>query len=98
LQDIALSLEAEGPIWFAEAGIYIAKAEDPDRFAEYRARIKGCRTVAKQVAELREQSLAGAMNGQPRPHSIAYCCGAKHARQKFWIEPCGDIELHGLYE
>jgi hypothetical protein len=40
-----------------------------------------------------EQSLAGAMNGQMRPHPIAYCCGAKHARQKFWIEPCGDVEL-----
>ena len=24
---------------------------------------------------------------------MPYVCGCRHARQKFWIEPCGDIEL-----
>jgi len=88
------SLEDEGPVWFADAGIYITRAEDPESFEQYQARIKGCQTIAQQVASLPEQSLAGAMNGQPRPHPIAYCCGCKHARQKFWIEPWGDIVLN----
>jgi hypothetical protein len=87
------SLAKEGPIWFAESGIYIARADDPETFEQYRARTKPCLTIAQQVAACAEQSLAGAMNGQMRPHPIAYCCGAKHARQKFWIEPCGDVEL-----
>ncbi len=87
------ALDAEGPIWFAEQGIYIAHADDPTTFAHYRARIVGSQTVAQQVAALPEQSLAGAMHGQPRPHPIAYCFGCKHARQKFWVEPCGDLRL-----
>ncbi len=87
------ALESEGPIWFAEAGIYITRADDPETFAQYHARIQGRRTIAQQVSARPEQSLAGAMNGQPRPHPIPYCFGCTHARQKFWIEPCGDLQL-----
>ncbi len=87
------ALEAEGPIWYAEAGVYIALADDATTYEQYRARIAGSRTIAQQVAERPEQSLAGAMNGQPRPHPIPYCFGCKHARQKFWVEPCGDLQL-----
>ncbi|MBN1935521.1 MAG: hypothetical protein JW934_12710 [Anaerolineae bacterium] len=87
------ALEAEGPIWFAEAGIYVVLADDTKTFPHYYAHIAGCQTVARQVSARPEQSLAGAMNGQPRPHPIAYCFGCKHARQKFWIEPCGDLRL-----
>jgi hypothetical protein len=101
------SLEAQGPIWFPEAGIYITLGSDPETLPvgpptvavgpptaeQYRARIAGSRTIAQQVVERPEQSLAGAMNGQPRPHPIAYCFGCKHARQKFWMEPNGDVLL-----
>ncbi|MBM4143822.1 MAG: hypothetical protein FJ225_09570 [Lentisphaerae bacterium] len=87
------SLDAEGPIWFADAGIFIVRADHPETFAAYRERTKGRRNVAAEIAALPEQSLAGAMNGQPRPHPMPYVCGCRHARQKFWIEPCGDIEL-----
>ena len=87
------ALQAEGPIWYAEAGLYIALADDPETLAQYRARTAGCRTTAQQVSERPEQSLAGAMNGQPRPHPIPYCFGCKHARSKFWVEPCGDVVL-----
>ena len=79
------ALEAEGPIWFAEAGVYIARADDPESFEQYRARIRDCKTIAARVSELPEQSLAGAMNGQPRAHPIPFCFGAKHTRQKFWL-------------
>ncbi len=91
-----ISLEREGPIWFADAGIYITRADDPETFAQYRARTRGGQTIASQVAALPEQSLAGAMNGQPRPHPAPYAFGCKHARQKFWIEPFGDLELSGV--
>ena len=87
------SLETQGPIWFAEAGVYIARADDPETFEQYRARIEANRTISRRVADMPEQSLAGAMNGQPRPHPIPYCFGCKHARQKFWVEPNGDLEL-----
>jgi len=87
------ALETEGPIWFADMGVYITRADDPTTFADYRARIANARTIAQQVAARPEQSLAGAMHGQPRPHPIPYCFGWKHARQKFWVEPCGDLQL-----
>lgn len=87
------ALEAEGPIWYPEAGVYIARADDPETFEQYRARVAGKQTIARKVAALPEQSLAGAMNGQPRAHPIPYCFGCKHARQKFWVEPHGDIYL-----
>ncbi|HUU58392.1 MAG TPA: hypothetical protein VMZ50_02510, partial [Phycisphaerae bacterium] len=87
------ALEAEGPVWFAEQGVYIRRADDPTSFAEYRARIKGCRTIAEQVCDRPEQGLGGARRGQPRPHPIPYCFGCKHARQKFWLEPDGDLLL-----
>ena len=88
------ALETEGPIWFAEAGLYITGAGDAETFEQYRARCKGGRTIAAQVSERPEQSLSGAMNGQPKPHPIPYVFGCKHARQKFWLEPCGDIVLN----
>ncbi len=87
------ALETEGPIWFAEAGIYITWVDAPETFAQYRARIAGAQTIARQVAGRPEQSLAGAMHGQPRPHPIPYGFGCKHARQKFLVEPCGDLQL-----
>jgi hypothetical protein len=92
-----ISLEAlrhEGPIWFAEMGMFINWAEDPETFTDYRRRTQGLRTIAQQVTERPEQSLTGAMNGQPRPHPIPYCFGCKHARQKFWLEPNGDLVLN----
>jgi hypothetical protein len=88
------SLAAEGPIWFAEQGIYVTWASDKTTFADYRARISGEKTVAQRVAGLPEQSFAGARHGQPRPHPIPYVFGWKHARQKFWLEPDGDLVLH----
>ncbi len=88
------ALETDGPIWFAEAGVYITRADDAESFEQYRSRTKGDRTIAVRVSAMPEQSLAGAMNGQPRPHPIPYCFGCKHARQKFWLDPCGDIELN----
>jgi len=87
------ALEAEGPVWHPEAGIFIARADDPTSFADYRKRIAGSKTVAEQVAARPEQSLAGARGGQPRPHPTAFPFGCKHNRQKFWLESNGDLLL-----
>ncbi len=89
-----VSLEAQGPVWFAEQGVYVAGAVDPTTFAQYRAANAGRVTIAQAVAARPEQTLAGAMNGQPRPHPIPYVFGCKHARQKFWLEPNGDLEMN----
>ena len=89
------ALKEQGPIWFADQGVYLTRADDPTSFADYKARIKGCKTIRQQVLEMPEQSLAGAYHGQPRPHAVAYSIGCKHARQRFWLEPNGDVVLTG---
>lgn len=88
------ALREQGPIWFAEAGVFITAADDPTTFAEYQVHIRGAKTIRQQILEAPEQSLAGAFHGQPRPHAVAYTLGCKHARQRFWIEPNGDIVLN----
>ncbi|HEY3267934.1 MAG TPA: hypothetical protein VGM37_13470 [Armatimonadota bacterium] len=91
---ISLSaLETEGPIWFADEGVFITRADDPTTFEQYRARNAGERTISAMVKSLPEQSLGGAMNGQPRPHPESFVAGCKNARQRFRIEPDGDIHM-----
>ena len=88
------ALEKEGPVWYAEEGLFIARAEDPTTFAEYRKRNAGKQTVNQRVAERVEQSFARAYFGQPRPHAEAYSFGCKHSPQRFWLEANGDLLLH----
>ena len=88
------SLEAEGPIWFEEMGVFITRGDDATSFEEYRARQKGAKTIARRVREHQEQSLANATHGQPRPHAVSYNLGCTHARQRFWLESNGDVLLH----
>ncbi|MFA6110533.1 MAG: hypothetical protein WDA75_17355 [Candidatus Latescibacterota bacterium] len=88
------SLAGQGPVWFAEEGVYLAAAEDPTTFAEYQRRHAGVRTVNQLVMSRPEHSLARAMLGQPRPHPVAYSFGCKHSPQRYWLEPNGDLLLH----
>jgi hypothetical protein len=87
------ALREQGPVWFAEAGAFITAADDPTTFAQYQDRIRGSKTIRQQVLEAPEQSQSGAFHGQPRAHAVAYTLGCKHARQRFWIEPNGDVVL-----
>ncbi|MHC4715938.1 MAG: hypothetical protein ACYS5V_03145 [Planctomycetota bacterium] len=87
------ALKRQGPIWFAEKGIFITDVADPTRFGEYRSRIKADRTILQQVARKPEQTFDGALTGQPRAHATPFIIGCKHARQRFWITPFGDIVL-----
>jgi hypothetical protein len=87
------ALREQGPVWFAEAGVFITSAADPTTFAQYREQNREAKSIRQQVMAAPEQSLAGAYHGQPRPHAVAYTLGCKHARQRFWIEPDGDIVL-----
>ncbi len=88
------SLKEQGPIWYAEKGVYIAFADDPTRFADYLKRIEGAKTLNQCVKEHREQTYGGAYYGQPRPHVVSYNLGCKHNRQRFWLEANGDLVLH----
>ena len=88
------ALDKEGPIWFAERGVYIARAEDETSFAQYKRRVEHSKTVAQQVQERPEQSFGGAFHGQPRPHATSYSVGCKHTRQTFWVEANGDLVTH----
>lgn len=87
------SLIREGPIWFEDAGVYVTLACNHTSFADYRASIEGAKTISEMVAELPEQGLGGAMNGQPRPHPVSYSVGVPCSWQRYWIEPNGDILL-----
>jgi len=91
------ALSDQGPVWYAEKGMFITREGDPTTFAQYKESIKGSRTVAQRVMNHREQSFGGARLCQPRPHPGAFCIGCKRARQSFWIEPNGDIVLHGQF-
>jgi hypothetical protein len=88
-----VSLESQGPIWYAEKGVFITRADDATTFEAYRARNARARTIAQRVKERPEQSYAGAFRGQPRPHAAAWSLGFKNCRQRFWQDPNGDITL-----
>jgi hypothetical protein len=88
-----VSLEQEGPVWFEELGVFITRADDTTRFGDYRKAHAGAQTLNQRVLAHAEQSLAGAMNGQPRPHPVNFAIGCPHARQRFRIEPNGDVDL-----
>ncbi len=88
------ALAAQGPIWYAERGVYVARADDARTFADYRRQHASARTVREWIASGAEHTLAAAMNGQPRPHPAACSFGCKHSPQRFWLEPNGDLLLH----
>lgn len=88
------SLMEQGPIWYAEKGIFITLADDPTTFEGYQKRIAGEKTLNPRVKERREQTYAGASNGQPRPHPVSYNLGCKHNRHRFRLEPNGDLVVH----
>ena len=87
------ALDAEGPVWYAERGIFVKDEEDPVTFEDYRRRVGEQRTIADRVARAPEQSFAGASNGQPRPHPVSTNLGIKQSRQRFTIEANGDVVL-----
>jgi hypothetical protein len=88
-----VSLQEQGPIWFAEKGIFITGARDKTTLTKYLARSAGQKTIARMVKERLEQTYAGAYLGQPRPHTAAWSLGFKNARQRFWQDPNGDVTL-----
>jgi len=92
------SLRAQGPVWAADWGVFITDASDSTTFGQYRGRWKDAKTVSAMVKQLPEQSYGAAYLGQPRPHAVAYSLGIKYSRQRFWLEPNGDLCLarHGM--
>jgi hypothetical protein len=91
---ISLSaLKSQGPIWFADQGVFITESSDATTPAQYIARCRDSRRIAQRVKEFPEQSYATAFLGQPRPHSAAWSLGFKNCRQRFWQDPCGDVTL-----
>ena len=90
------SLREEGPIWFAEEGIFITSADDRTDFAAYSRGIRGDETTATRVVAAPEQSFGGALSGQPRPHAPGYTIGCNGAKQVFWVEADGDVVIHAL--
>lgn len=88
------ALAEQGPVWYAEQGVYVALADDTTSFAGYRGRTAGAKTLDQRVRERREQTCAGARNGQPRPHPVSTNLGWPHHRHRFRLEANGDLVLH----
>lgn len=92
-----VSLEAlrrQGPVWYAEEGVFVARSDEPVTFEQYRRQHATAKTVSQRIADLPEHSYARAFHGQPRPHAVAYSLGCRHSPQRFWLEPNGDLVLH----
>jgi len=87
------SLAEQGPIWVADAGLFIARADDDTSFEAYRQANAGTRTLAAMVRREPEQSFARAVADQPRAHAVYYNLGVKHERQRFTVETNGDVVL-----
>ena len=95
------SLAKQGPIWSEDWGVFITyvgpdlQSGPPPTLDQYLARNATQKTTSRKVFERAEQSYSGAMNGLPRPHPCACTVGCKHTRQRFWLEPNGDILTMG---
>lgn len=85
------ALAKQGPVWFADQAVFITSADDSTTLDDYKSRNAGKQSMAERVLGRAEQSYSGAMHGLPRPHPCACTVGCKHARQRFWLEPSGDI-------
>ncbi len=90
LEDLA----RHGGAWAVEQGVFVSLAAGKLDFASYRATTRGAQTVMAQVLSRPEHTYAHARGGQPRAHPVNYNLGCKHARQRFWLEPNGDLVLH----
>lgn len=87
------ALKKEGPIWFAARGVYVRFADDSTTKQEYLKQIEKDRTLLDQVKDLPENNYLRAASGQPNPHPVAVTIGCRYARQRFWLEPTGDLVL-----
>jgi len=87
------SLFREGAIWYQELGIFITREQDPTTFSDYLRRHKQDKTILQKLKEMPEQNYYRAYHGQPRPQPVSYNMGCKFSRQRFWLEPNGDVTL-----
>ncbi len=91
---IALTdLTRQGPVWYAEQGVYLTRADQPLAFEAYRAAPRK-QPILEMVKARGEQNFAGAFYGQVRGHSVNFNLGCKHSPQRFRIEPTGDVLLN----
>ncbi len=88
------SLDVQGPIWSREYGVYVTRADDLTTFEQYLERNKESRTLNERLAQHPEQTYMGAYRGQPRPHAVPYFVGVGLARQRFRVEPNGEIWVY----
>jgi hypothetical protein len=86
-------LDATGPVWHPDAGVFVTRADRDTSFRDYRALHAGGRTILQQVGRQPEQSFAGAFYGQPRGHAVNYSLGCACSPQRFWVEANGDLLL-----
>ncbi|MBI2193420.1 MAG: hypothetical protein HYU36_15705 [Planctomycetes bacterium] len=79
-------------IWSPDLGVLVAPEEAGLRYGpELPAQLLTGRTVYDRIPEMPEQSLARAMRGQPPKKPMHFVVGCEGRRQKFGIEPNGDL-------
>ena len=74
--------------------MYITRADDPTTFEQYVEQCQGKQTLSERVSGHGEQSYANAYRGQPRPHDVPYFVGVALARQRFRVEPNGEVWVY----
>ncbi len=91
--DLAMLREA-GPVWSQDFGLFVTLADDVTTLADYCVAHHGARTLNEQVLAAPEQTYGGSLRGKPRLEASHFMLACPLARQKFWLEPGGDLLLH----
>jgi len=80
-------------IYIKDLGVLIRRADDPITLAEYRRVLEesGAKSVYDRVFESPEQTLAGAWRDMPRKQPYYFILGLEGARQRFRVDPTGDL-------
>ena len=89
------ALLTQGPVWYEQKGVFVSREEDLATYEGYARDWAGELTVTETVVEREEHSLVAAMRGQPRPHPVPFVFGCRYAREKFWMEPNGNLVMPG---
>ncbi len=80
------------PIWAPDLRVLVSAAEDDARYtSEYAASLVKEKCLYDRIADLPEQTLQAALKSCPPKRPMHFVVGIEGSRQKFGVEPNGDI-------
>ncbi len=86
-------VERGNRIYVKDFGVLVSRADDPITIAEYRKELQesGAKTIYDRVLEHPEQTLSGAWDDMPLKRPYFFVLGLEGGRQRFRLEPTGDL-------